>query len=333
MSLAQRTFFSVVTIVVLALSGCGDGSGRTAAAEKIKLRLSFDAAETDQRSIALLEKFGPGIENFAVFEPHWNASLFRQGTELIALARGNLDMTITSAQELAEFFPEFSVFAAGYVHRDAAHQVAVFNDPLMDPFKRMAEEGLGIKLLTVMYLGRRQLNLRTEGKVMTPQDMAGISLRMPGTSAWQFLGRALGASPTPMAFSEVYTALQTGAIDGQDNPLPTVVYSKFYEVTKQIILTSHIVDLNYIAMSKSSWDALTAEQQHAVQTAADEAAAFGRQQQLELESSLIGFLEEQGLDIYEPNLDAFREHVQDAYLNSDYANNWPEGLLAKINAL
>ena len=71
---------------------------------------------------------------------------------------------------------------------------------------------------------------------------------MPGTDAWQFLGKTLGASPTPLAFNEVYTALQTGAVDGQDNPLPTVVDKKFYEVTKQIILTSHLVDLNYIAM-------------------------------------------------------------------------------------
>ena len=319
--------------MALFVGGCGDDTGANSEADKITVRLSFDAAETDQRSIALLGKFGPGIADFADFEPHWNASLFRQGTELIALARGNLDMAVTSAQEFAEFFPEFSIFSAGYMHRDAAHQVAVFNDPLMDPFKRKVEDELGVKLLSVMYLGRRHLNLRTDEKVMTPEDMAGVSLRMPGTSAWQFLGRALGASPTPMAFSEVYTALQTGAIDGQDNPLPTVVYSKFYEVTSQIILTSHIVDLSYIVMSKSSWDDLTAEQQQAVQTAADEAAMFGRQKQLELESSLIGFLEEQGLDIYEPNLDAFREHVQDAYLKSDFARDWPDGLLDKINSL
>ena len=114
----------------------------------------------------------------------------------------------------------------------------------MDPFKRKVEDELGVKLLSVMYLGRRQLNLRTDEKVMTPEDMAGVTLRMPGTSAWQFLGRALGASPTPMAFSEVYTALQTGAIGGQDNPLPTVVYSKFYEVTSQIILTYRRLELH-----------------------------------------------------------------------------------------
>ncbi|MBT4161627.1 MAG: TRAP transporter substrate-binding protein DctP [Gammaproteobacteria bacterium] len=302
-------------------------------AERITLRLSFDAPATDQRAIALMEKFEPGIRHFANFQPHWNASLFRQGTELVAVARGNLDMTVTSAQQLAEFIPEFSIFTAGYVHRDATHQVAVFDAPLMDPFRQKAEDILGVKLLSVMYLGRRQLNLRTDQKILKPGDLSGIKLRMPNSSTWQFLGRALGASPTPMAFSEVYTALQTGAVDGQDNPLPTVVNSRFYEVTKQIILTSHIVDLNYIAFSKIVWDSLTAAQQGDVQKAADEAAEYGRRNQLALEESLMQFLRDEGLDIYEPDLDAFRDRVQSIYKQSEYARSWPRGLLAEINSL
>ena len=88
-------------------------------------------------------------------------------------------------------------------------------------------------------------------------------------------GKALGANPVPMAFGEVYTALQTGAVDGQDNPLPTVQKSKFYEVTKQIVLTNHLVDLNYVTISKKVWDKLTPAQQATVQKAADAAARGG----------------------------------------------------------
>jgi TRAP-type transport system periplasmic protein len=310
--------------------------GTALAQNKIRLRLSAPSSDTDQRAVALLEKFAPAVSDFANFEPSWNATLFAQGTELEAIARGNLEMSITSAQELAVFFPEFSIFTAGYVHQDAAHQVAVFNDPLMDPFKQKVEDELGVKLLTVMYLGRRQVNLRQskdELTVMTPDDLAGVNLRMPGTDAWLFLGRALGASPTPVAFTEVYTALQTGAIDGQDNPLPTVVDAKFYEVTNQIVLTSHLVDLNYLAISKSVFDAMTPEQQAAVQAAADEAAEYGRQNQLAKEAELVAFLEEQGLDVYEPDLAAFRSRVQEMYLGSEFAASWPEGVLDKINAL
>ncbi len=323
-------------LVLSTLLAAGLAGPVLAADDKIQLRLSTPGTETDQRSIAMAEVFGPAVAEFASYEPSYNATLFAQGTELEAMSRGNLEMGIVSAQDLAQFFPEFSIFTAGYVHQDAAHQVAVFGDPLMDPFKQKVEDELGVKLLSVMYLGRRQVNLRQtkdELTVTTPADLAGVNLRMPGTDAWQFLGKALGASPTPMSFSEVYTALSTGAVDGQDNPLPTVVDSKFYEVTKQIVLTSHLVDLNYIAMSLTAWDAMTPEQQAATQAAADAAANAGRAAQLQKEADLVSFLEEQGMAIYEPDTAAFRDQVQSMYLESEYAATWPEGVLEKINAL
>jgi TRAP-type C4-dicarboxylate transport system substrate-binding protein len=276
------------------------------------------------------------VADFADYQPGYNGTLFAQGTELEAIAGGNLTMSIASAQELAQFFPEFSIFATGYVHQDAAHQVRVFNDPLMDPFKQKVEDELGVKLLSVMYLGRRHVNLRQtreELDVQTPADLAGVNLRMPGTDAWQFLGAALGASPTPMSFSEVYTALSTGAVDGQDNPLPTVVDARFYEVTCQIALTSHLVDLNYIVISEEVFQSFSPEEQAVVQQAADDAAELGRTRQLALEAELGAFLEENGLTLYEPDLAAFRETVQAAYLNSEFAETWPEGVLEQINAL
>lgn len=306
------------------------------AQEKITLRMSTPASETDQRSVALAEVFAPAVADFATYEPHYNGSLIAQGSELESIASGDLEMSITSAQELATFFPEFSIFATGYVHQNAAHQVRVFNDPLMDPFKKKVEDELGVKLLAVMYLGRRNVNLRQskeELTVMTPADLAGVNLRMPGTDAWQFLGKALGANPTPMAFTEIYTALSTGSVDGQDNPLPTVVDAKFYEVTKQIVLTAHLVDLNYVAFSKAVWDKLSPEQQATVEKAAVDAAESGRQAQLKKEEDLVAFLREKGMEIYEPDLNAFRTQVQAQYVGSEFAASWPEGVLEKINAL
>lgn len=319
---------TVTGVAGLATSSLAEG--------KITLRLSTPASETDQRSVALAEVFAPAVADFAEYQPHYNASLIAQGSELESIASGDLEMSIASAQELATFFPEFSIFATGYVHQDAAHQVAVFGDALMDPFKQKVEDELGVKLLAVMYLGRRHVNLRQskdELTVMTPADLAGVNLRMPGSDAWQFLGKALGANPTPMAFTEVYTALSTGSVDGQDNPLPTVVDAKFYEVTKQIALTSHLVDLNYVAFSKAVWDKLTPEQQATVQKAAEEAAESGRQAQLKKEEELVAFLRENGLEVYEPDLNAFRNHVQAQYVGSEFAASWPDGVLDKINAL
>ncbi|MBP0484736.1 TRAP transporter substrate-binding protein DctP [Sagittula salina] len=328
--------FAMTRRALLASAAALTLAGPALAEDKITLRMSTPASETDQRSVALAEVFAPAVADFASYEPHYNASLIAQGSELEAIASGDLEMSIASAQELATFFPEFSIFATGYVHQSAEHQVRVFNDPLMEPFKQKVEDELGVKLLSVMYLGKRHVNLRfprSEKDVQTPADLSGVNLRMPGSDAWQFLGRALGANPTPMAFTEVYTALSTGSVDGQDNPLPTVVDAKFYEVTKQVALTAHLVDLNYVAFSKAVWDQLTPDQQATVQQAADEAADSGRQKQLAKEEELVSFLKDQGLDIYEPDLDAFRSHVQEQYKGSEFAASWPEGVLDAINAL
>ena len=326
---AAMASVAALGIAATAMPAIADGN-------KMTFTMATAGSETDARSEALAKVFAPMVAGFADYQPGYNGTLFAQGTELEAIAGGNLTMSIASAQELAQFFPEFSIFATGYVHQDAAHQVRVFNDPLMDAFKQKAEDELGVKLLSVMYLGRRHVNLRqtrSELDVQTPADLAGVNLRMPGTDAWQFLGKALGASPTPLAFTEVYTALSSGAIDGQDNPLPTVVDKKFYEVTKQISLTSHLVDLNYIAFSKATWDSLDAEQQITVQRAADAAAAWGRLKQLDKENNLADFIRSQGVEIYTPDLAAFRKHVQAQYVGSEAASAWPEGVLEKINAL
>ena len=112
----------------------------------------------------------------------------------------------------------------------------------------MAEDQLGVHILGPTYFGTRQVGLQADKKINTPADMAGIKLRMPGGDAWQFLGTALGANPTPMAYAEVYTGLQTGAIDGQDNPLPNVENMKFYEVMRQIVLTSHLVGYDLLTV-------------------------------------------------------------------------------------
>ncbi|PCH68389.1 MAG: C4-dicarboxylate ABC transporter [Rhodobacteraceae bacterium] len=301
--------------------------------EKITLRMSTPATETDFRSQGLATVFADGVSEFATYEPHYNDTLFKQGTELVAIARGNLDMSITSAQELAKLIPEWSIFTAGYLMRDPEHQRKVFEGPIGKEMYQLVEDKLGVKLLSVMYFGTRQLNLRGDMVINTPEDMAGINLRMPGTDAWQFLGKALGANPTPMAFTEVYTGLQTGAIDGQDNPMPTDKDKKFYEVTDQIVLTGHLVDMNFLAFSKEVWDGLTPEQQATVMKSAQDASAAITASIVDNEAQLVAFFEGEGLKVYTPDVDAFRTRAQKMYLESDFSKDWPDGLLERINAV
>ena len=197
----------------------------------------------------------------------------------------------------------------------------------------MAEDQLGIHIVAPVYFGARQVNLKPDKEIKTPADMAGIKLRMPGGDAWQFLGTALGANPTPMAYAEVYTGLQTGAIDGQDNPLPNDYNMKFYEVTSQIVLTSHLIGFDLFVVSKKTWDSLSADQQQKLETEVNKAIDWSTGKHVAREAELVQFFKDKGLKVYEPDLASFRDYAQKKYLESDLAKDWPAGMLDKINAM
>lgn len=303
-----------------------------ATADPVVLRFSTAASPTDVRAEGFTA-FAEAIKDVGTFEPHFNATLFQGGTELTAIQRGNLEMAIASPQDISKQIPEFSIFTAGYLVRDPQHLINIFEGDIGKEMYQLIEDRMGLKVLTVIYGGTRQLNLRGDRKITVPADLAGVKLRMPGTETWQFLGNALGANATPMALGEVYTGLQTGAIDGQDNPLPTVRDSKFYEVTDQIVLTGHTVGMDFFVIGKNVYDKLTPEQQAQLVDAARAAFTGVREKQIKMESELADFFREQGLEVYAPDVEAFRKHVQDAYLASPYAADWPAGLVDRINAV
>jgi TRAP-type C4-dicarboxylate transport system substrate-binding protein len=163
--------------------------------------------------------------------------------------------------------------------------------------------------------------------------MAGIKLRMPPGDAWQLLGRSLGANPTPMAFAETYTGLQTGAVDGQDNPLPNVQAMKFHEVMSQIVLTSHLIGYDLLSMNLKTWRAMPPERQKAFQASVDKALDWSTAEHLKREAELAEGFKKAGLEVYAPDVKAFREHAQKVYLGSPEAKDWPKGMLEKISAL
>ncbi|WP_342633520.1 sialic acid TRAP transporter substrate-binding protein SiaP [Microvirga subterranea] len=306
------------------------------AADPVKLRISTPAVEADWHAKMLpvfkqeLEKLAPG--QFDV-EIHLNGTLFKQGTEPAAMQRGNLEMAMISAFDISKQIPEWSIFTAGYLLRDPEHQTKVFDSDIGKEMYGLVEDKMNIKVLSVGYLGTRQLNLRTEKEVKTPADLAGVKLRMPGSDTWLFLGKALGANPLPVAFGEIYTALQTGAIDGQDNPLPTVRAAKFYEVTKQIVLTDHLVDAIFLSMSGSAWKKLDDKQKDAVMSAAKAAVRYNNENRIKEEAELASFFKEQGLKVYKPDVEAFRSHVQKVYLESELSKAWPKGMVERVNAI
>ena len=304
------------------------------AQSKVLLRISTPAVPDDWHAKMWtvfkenLDKSAPGEFDVQI---NLNASLFKQGTEPAAMARGNLELSSISAFDIAKLVPEFSVFTAGYIVRDPAHQQKVFNGPIGTEMFKSVVEIMEVTPLSTVYLGTRQVNLREARNVRTPADLKGVKLRMPGSKEWLFLGEALGATPTPLAFGEVYLGLKTGTVDGQDNPLPTVRAAKFYEVTKQLVLTNHLVDGIFIAISNKSFNAMNAAQKQKVTAAAQAAAAYNNENRIKEESQIVDFFKQQGLQVTTPDLEAFRKTVQTAYQNSEYAKVWPKGLVDRIN--
>ena len=318
-------------MAMLALGLC---AGAAMADNKVVLRISTPAVPDDWHAKMwtvfkdALDKSSPNQFDVQI---NLNASLFKQGTEPAAMARGNLELSSISAFDIAKLVPEFSIFTAGYVVRDPQHQQKIFNGPIGTELFKVVSEKMDVTVLSTIYLGTRELNLREARNVKTPADLKGVKLRMPGTKEWLFLGEALGATATPLAFGEVYLGLKTGTIDGQDNPLPTVRAAKFYEVTKQLVLTHHLVDGIFIAISNKTWNALNATQKQNIKAAAQAAAVYNNENRIKEEGQIIDFFKQQGLQVTTPDLDAFRKAVQDTYSKSEYAKVWPAGLLESIN--
>lgn len=296
--------------------------------------LRFAAVFSDKDIRAdMIRMLARDIESDFKLEPFFNGTLFKQGTELVALQRDNLELGNIAPQDISKQIPAWSILTSAYLFRDANHLNAFFAGDLGAQFKKMAEEQAKVKILGPTFFGTRQVGLKPKKKINTPADLAGVKLRMPPGDAWQLLGRSLGANPTPMAYAETYSGLQTGVIDGQDNPLPNVQNMKFYEVMSQIVLTSHLVGYDLLTINLKTWRSMSPAKQKAFQAAVDKAINWSAAEHLKREAELADAFRKQGLEVYAPDVRAFREHAQKIYLASDQAKDWPKGMLEKINAL
>ena len=301
------------------------------AQDKPKLRFSCAFTEQDLRAEAY-KAFAAAIKNDFDFQPFWANTLFKQGTELVALQRGNLEMANLAPQDISKQVPAWSLMTSAYLFRDVDHLKKTFKSDVGKDFIKIARDQLGIQVLVPVYFGTRNVNLKPDKTIRTPADLAGIKLRMPPGEFWQFLGESIGVSPTPVAFAEVYTALQTGAIDGQDNPLLLSKQMKFYEVTSQFVLTGHVVGYDVAVVTTKVWDAMSPAQQAQFQAAAEKAFDDYTVKFNGEEKDVIEFFKAQGKKVYTPDVAAFRTYAQKKYVDK-YGQDWPKGALERINAL
>jgi TRAP-type C4-dicarboxylate transport system substrate-binding protein len=298
---------------------------------RTKLRFSSAFTEQDLRAEAY-KNFAAAIKDSYDFEPYWGNTLFKQGTELVALQRGNLEMCNLAPADISKQIPAWSLMTSAYLFRDVDHLKKTFKSDVGREFNKMARDQLGIQVITPVYFGARNINLKPDKTIRTPADLAGIKLRMPPGEYWQFLGESLGVNPTPVAYAEVYTALQSGAIDGQDNPLVASRLMKFDEVTTQFVMTQHVLGYDVMVISTKLWDAMPPAQQARFQAAAEKAIDDYTAKFIGQEKEVVEYFRKEGKKIYTPDIAAFRTYAQKKYVDK-YGHDWPKGALERINAL
>lgn len=283
----------------------------------------------------LKEKVEAASNGSLILEIHDNGSLMTQEGEVDAVARGTLDMMFSTPFLVSNQMPYLNMFTVAYIFKDQKHMRAVMDGPIGQQVYEDVAKKLNVRWLTALYVGSRNLNLRNIGRdVKTPADLAGVNLRMPNTEAWLFMGRALGANPTPMAFAEVYQGLQTGAIDGQDNPLPTTRAQKWYEVTNSIVLTGHVIEPLCVAINEKKWQSLTEEQRQIMRKAIKEITAWNDAANLESEKNDVEYFRSKGLKIITPDVKAFMAATEKAYLsNNQMTKDWDLDLYQKIKSM
>jgi tripartite ATP-independent transporter DctP family solute receptor len=328
----------IVAIVLITISGMLSAAGveeAASAGKPVELVYTMTAVPTDAHAGAMrvfketVEKISNGNIKVLTYD---SASLFKQEQEVAAIKSGQADITATSASWLTAGSPWVSMFTAGYIFKSYDHMTNVLNGEVGKAvFERIAKEQ-GIRPLGAEYLGTRQLNLVEDKWIKTPADLKGVKLRMPNSEAWLFLGRALGANPTPISFSELYMALQTKTVDGQDNPLPSTKNAKFFEVTKSITLTNHLVDSVWPAINEAKWQSLTEQQKAWVMEGVKAGIKYCDETNLKAEAELVEFFKSAGLKVYQADIDAFSKYVLDQYLKSDFAKTWDLDMFNKVQA-
>lgn len=205
--------------------------------------------------------------------------------QLDALQSGTLDLTFAGPAQLATRVEVLNIFDAAYLFRDTDHLLEVTNGQIGDEVFGQLEEEAGLRVLSTGYYGTRHVTANKP--VKKPSDLNGVKMRVIDSPLWIDNAKAIGAEPTPVAFAELYLALQQGVVDAEENPLPTISSEKFYEVQDYISLTAHNIGAESIVASDSAWQKLSKEQQDALAVAAAEGADAATECVIDEEDQLI----------------------------------------------
>ena len=246
------------------------------------------------------------------------------------LTLGTVDIIYTGQLFAGRTYGPIAIGGAPFMFRDFNHWKAFAASPL---FGELAEgyrqKSGGHKVSAITYYGERHV---TSNKAINkPEDMKGLKIRVPDAPLYTMFPRAVGANPTPIAFAEVYLALQSGTVDAQENPLPTIDAKKFYEVQKFIVLTGHITDALLSIVSSGTWNKLSDADKATFDAVLKEAAVRATTQIIEMEKNLGAEFKKKGKEVVAVNRAPFREATMKLHNGPDAT--WPKDVYDKLQAI
>ncbi|MFT9846310.1 TRAP transporter substrate-binding protein [Aneurinibacillus sp. REN35] len=336
----MKKWLSILAVSSMTLlAACGGGgapadsknAGAQGGGSAVTLKVGHTLADTSHYQKGM-EKFKELVNTKTngqvTLEIFPNGSLGGERDMIEGLNVGSIDMVLTSTGPMSGFAPEVTVVDLPFLFRDADHAHKVLDGEIGNDLRKKVEEKTGVKTLAWWENGFRSVTTKDKA-VQKPEDLKGLKIRTMENDIHMDSFKAMGAQPTPMAFTELFTALQQGVIDAQENPIPVIMTSRFYEVQKHMTITRHFYNPSLMLVAKGKFDALTPEQQKAVEEAAVEAGKYERQVVQDMEKEYMQELKTKGMEINEnPDLKPFQDAVKPVY--EKYEPKFGKELVDKI---
>jgi tripartite ATP-independent transporter DctP family solute receptor len=245
------------------------------------------------------------------------------------LTLGTVDIIYTGQLFAGRTYGPLAIGGAPFMFRDFDHWKRYSTSPLFAQLADGYQKAGGNKVVAITYYGERHV---TSNKAINkPEDMKGLKIRVPDAPLYTMFPRAVGANPTPIAFAEVYLALQNGTVDAQENPLPTIDAKKFYEVQKYIVLTGHITDALLTIVSGSTWSKLSEADKKTFEACLKEGAARATQEIIDIEKKLAAEFEKRGKTVVRVDRKPFRDATVKLHNGPDAT--WPKDVYDKLQSL
>ena len=301
---------AILLIAAVCLSGCGTGGG----SDHLVLKLSHANSTTHPYHLAAMrfkeevEERTNGQIEVEIF-PAGQLGSQEEVTESVQV--GTIDMVITSDDKLVNIVPEFGALGMPYLFEDAQDVCDQLNGEVGDYLSGLCGDK-GVIIISWLENGFRQIT-NNKNPVYFPDDLKGQKIRVSSTKPNMELFNSCGAQATNLSFGELYTALQLGTVDAQENPLTNIDDRKFYEVQKYLSISNHVHTAEPMAMSIDTWNKLTEEQQQILREVGEDVSRWAYAQSEIQTEELLASLEEKGMEVNEVDTEAFKTVAESVY--------------------